>query len=74
MRIDAFHLFFDLRGPAIAFNSAGAIWFNLRFYLSWHDEQVRQGVLEPALLSNYVSLLPASCMLWFLIKIIVLLG
>lgn len=58
MRSEAFHLFYDLKGPTIAFNRGGAIWINLRYYLAWHDAQVKKGDYEPALLSNYVRTLP----------------
>lgn len=53
---DTFNIFYDTAGPLIAFNRGGTIWINLRFYLSWHDEQVKGGYPEKALLSNFVRL------------------
>lgn len=49
------HVFVDVTGPTIAFNRGGTIWLNLRYYLAWHDEAVRQGDLTDALISTYFS-------------------
>lgn len=58
---DTFNIFYDTAGPLIAFNRGGTIWINLRFYLAWHDEQVKGGYPEKALLSNFVRAPFASC-------------
>lgn len=49
------YVFCDTAGPAIAFNRAGAIYLNFRYYLAWHDELVKQGKLADALVSTYFS-------------------
>ncbi|TKY86381.1 hypothetical protein EX895_004530 [Sporisorium graminicola] len=49
------YVFCDTAGPAIAFNRAGAIYLNFRFYLAWHDELVKQGKLADPLVSTYFS-------------------
>jgi hypothetical protein len=52
----ALHIFYDAAGPLIAFNRNGSLFVNLRFYLSWHDEQVQAGDVDDALISNFFSL------------------
>ena len=49
------YVFCDTAGPAIAFNRAGAIYLNFRYYLAWHDELVKQGRMADALVSTYFS-------------------
>ena len=49
------YVFCDTAGPAIAFNRAGAIYLNFRYYLAWHDELVKQGRLADPLVSTYFS-------------------
>ncbi|GAA99452.1 hypothetical protein E5Q_06151 [Mixia osmundae IAM 14324] len=49
------HVFYDLGGPLIAFNRGGSIYLNLRFYLSWHDQQVIAGDLTEALISCFFT-------------------
>ncbi|GAC95754.1 hypothetical protein PHSY_003330 [Pseudozyma hubeiensis SY62] len=49
------YVFCDTAGPAIAFNRAGAIYLNFRYYLAWHDELVKQGKLADPLVSTYFS-------------------
>lgn len=51
----ALHVFIDTSGPTIAFNRAGTIWLNLRYYLAWHDEAVQKGLMTEALISTYFS-------------------
>ncbi|KAL8283592.1 hypothetical protein RQP46_005387 [Phenoliferia psychrophenolica] len=50
------HVFHDLDSPLIAFNRGGAIYFNSRYYFSWHDAEVTRGQLHNALISVYHSL------------------
>lgn len=50
------HIFHDLTGPLIAFNRSGSIFINHRFYLLWHDEMVKKGDLNEALISVYHTL------------------
>lgn len=35
------HLFWDQQGGLIAFNRNGSLFLNLRYYESWHDDEVR---------------------------------
>ncbi|SNX84781.1 uncharacterized protein MEPE_03490 [Melanopsichium pennsylvanicum] len=49
------YVFCDTAGPAIAFNRAGSIYLNFRYYLAWHDELVKQGKMADALVSTYFS-------------------
>lgn len=49
-------VFCDVRGPSIAFNRGGSIYLNLRYYLAWHDEDVRAGRLAAPLVSVYFSI------------------
>lgn len=50
------NVFADVKGPSIAFNRGGALFLNLRYHLVWHDEQVKLGRLDEALISTYHSL------------------
>ncbi|KAK4698280.1 hypothetical protein P7C70_g8001, partial [Phenoliferia sp. Uapishka_3] len=50
------HVFHDLESAIIAFNRGGAIYFNFRYYLAWHDAEVVRGQLDNALISVYHSL------------------
>ncbi|PLW32719.1 hypothetical protein PCANC_19560 [Puccinia coronata f. sp. avenae] len=50
---NSLHVFYDLEGPIIAFNRNGSLFFNLRFYLSWYDEDVKQGNLSNALIGTF---------------------
>ena len=50
------HVFHDMTGPLIAFNRGGSVFFNLRFFLLWHDAAVSQGHVAEALISNFHSL------------------
>lgn len=50
------NVFADVKGPSIAFNRAGSLFLNLRYHLVWHDEQIKQGRLDEALISTYHSL------------------
>lgn len=52
----ALHIFYDKAGPLIAFNRSGSIFFNLRFHLAWHGEEMRQGNIAGALISTYFSM------------------
>jgi hypothetical protein len=52
----ALHVFYDGAGPLIAFNRSGSIFFNLRYHLAWHGEQVKAGRLDEALISTYFSM------------------
>jgi hypothetical protein len=37
------HIFFDQSSQHIAFNREGSLFFNLRFYEAWHDQDVEAG-------------------------------
>ncbi|KAI9626277.1 hypothetical protein KEM48_010529 [Puccinia striiformis f. sp. tritici PST-130] len=50
---NSLHIFYDLEGPIIAFNRNGSLFFNLRFYLSWYDEEVKKGNLSNALIGTF---------------------
>jgi len=50
---NSLHVFYDLEGPIIAFNRNGSLFFNLRFYLAWYDEEVKQGKLTNALIGTF---------------------
>jgi len=50
------HVFSDTKGPTIAFNRGGTIWLNFRFYLVWHDSDVRAGRMADPLISTYFSM------------------
>lgn len=52
----ALHIFYDKSGPLIAFNRSGSLFFNLRFHLAWHGQEVKRGRLEGALISTYFSM------------------
>lgn len=49
------NVFCDTKGPSIAFNRGGSLFLNLRYYLAWHDDDVRQGRLAAPLVSVYFS-------------------
>ena len=51
----ALNVFCDTKGPSIAFNRGGSLFLNLRYYLAWHDEDVRAGRLATPLISVYFS-------------------
>ncbi|QRW13174.1 hypothetical protein RhiLY_12173 [Ceratobasidium sp. AG-Ba] len=50
------HIFYDTKGQTIAFNRNGGLFLNLRYYEAWHDELVKGGNLQKALVSWYFSL------------------
>ncbi|KAF8629109.1 hypothetical protein AX17_005695 [Amanita inopinata Kibby_2008] len=41
--LTSLHIFFDLTSQHIAFNREGSLFFNLRFYETWHDMDVGVG-------------------------------
>lgn len=45
------NIFYDLKGPLIAFNRNGSLFLNLRFYEAWHDTDVQKGDLSQAYVS-----------------------
>ncbi|WFD36491.1 hypothetical protein MCUN1_003371 [Malassezia cuniculi] len=49
-------VFCDVSGPSIAFNRGGSIFLNLRYYLAWHDADVKNGRLSTPLVSVYFTL------------------
>ncbi|EPQ29355.1 uncharacterized protein PFL1_03110 [Pseudozyma flocculosa PF-1] len=49
------NVFCDVEGPSIAFNRGGTIYLNLRYYLAWHDDDVRAGRMSNPLVSTYFS-------------------
>lgn len=50
---NSLHIFYDMEGPIIAFNRNGSLFFNLRFYLSWYDEEVKKGNFSNALIGTF---------------------
>ena len=50
------HIFYDTKGQLIAFNRGGGLFLNLRYYEGWHDELVKEGSLQKAMVSWYFSL------------------
>ncbi|KAK0461397.1 uncharacterized protein EV420DRAFT_1669612 [Desarmillaria tabescens] len=50
------HIFSEDEGTTVAFNRNGSIFLNLRYYIAWHDEQVRKGDMNPAIISWYFTL------------------
>ncbi|KAH7337817.1 hypothetical protein B0J17DRAFT_664321 [Rhizoctonia solani] len=50
------HIFYDTKGGLIAFNRNGSLFLNLRYYEGWHDELVKGGSLQKALVSWYFTL------------------
>ncbi|MBW0477365.1 hypothetical protein O181_017080, partial [Austropuccinia psidii MF-1] len=50
---NSLHIFYDLEGPIIAFNKSGSLFFNLRFYLAWYDEEVKVGNISNALIGTF---------------------
>ncbi|KAG8800465.1 hypothetical protein FRC16_002827, partial [Serendipita sp. 398] len=53
---ESLHIFYDLEGSTIAFNSDGALFLNLRYFESWHDTQVKQGELIKAMMAWFFTL------------------
>ena len=49
LKITSMHIYFDEQGTAIAFNTNGSIFCNLRFFLQLHAEAVAKGDTEKAL-------------------------
>ncbi|PWW80479.1 hypothetical protein C7212DRAFT_276399 [Tuber magnatum] len=49
LKITSMHIYFDEQGTAIAFNTSGSIFCNLRFFLQLHAEAVAKGDTEKAL-------------------------
>ncbi|KAK7035286.1 hypothetical protein VNI00_012053 [Paramarasmius palmivorus] len=49
--LTSLHVFYDLGGGMIAFNRNGSIFFNLRYYEAWHDDDVKTGRMKNALIS-----------------------
>ncbi|KAK0195282.1 hypothetical protein F5146DRAFT_1100835 [Armillaria mellea] len=56
LRMENLHIFNEDEGTTVAFNRNGSIFLNLRYYLAWHDEQVRKGDINPAIVSWYFTL------------------
>ncbi|KAJ7874669.1 hypothetical protein B0H14DRAFT_2717085 [Mycena olivaceomarginata] len=54
--LTSLHIFYDLDGGLIAFNRNGSIFFNLRYYESWHDADVKAGQAKAAYISWYFTL------------------
>ncbi|KAJ7078918.1 hypothetical protein B0H15DRAFT_859732 [Mycena belliarum] len=54
--LTSLHIFYDLEGGLIAFNRNGSIFFNLRYYESWHDIDVKAGLPQAAYVSWYFTL------------------
>lgn len=50
------HIFYDVSGGLIAFNRNASLFFNLRFFQSWHDAEVQSGQLNNAFISWYFTL------------------
>ncbi|KAJ7594698.1 hypothetical protein C8J56DRAFT_927422 [Mycena floridula] len=50
------HIFYDVAGGLIAFNRNGSIFFNLRYFEAWHNDEVARGNTGPALISWYFTL------------------
>lgn len=51
------HVFYDLApSPLIAFNTGGALFLNLRYYIAWHDSLVLVGNKNDALISTFHTL------------------
>ncbi|KAI6094846.1 hypothetical protein F5141DRAFT_1295920 [Pisolithus sp. B1] len=49
-------VFYDLSGGRIAFNCGGTIYFNLRYFEVWHDDEVKKGCRENAQKSWFLAL------------------
>ncbi|KAJ7209538.1 hypothetical protein GGX14DRAFT_451864 [Mycena pura] len=54
--LTSLHIFYDLDGGLIAFNRNGSIFFNLRYYETWHDADVEAGRKKEAYVSWYFTL------------------
>ncbi|KZT69065.1 hypothetical protein DAEQUDRAFT_751065 [Daedalea quercina L-15889] len=50
------HFYFDQSGQRIAFNRNASLFLSLRYFESWHDEDVLQGSMTEALISWYFTL------------------
>ncbi|ORX36563.1 hypothetical protein BD324DRAFT_452712 [Kockovaella imperatae] len=50
------NIFWDHEGPLIAFNRAGSIFCNARYFSAWHDGPVQNGVKGDAFISWYFSI------------------
>ncbi|KAH8112414.1 hypothetical protein DFH11DRAFT_1607467 [Phellopilus nigrolimitatus] len=50
------NIFYDLQGDSIAFNRNASIFVNLRYYESWHDNDVQDGELSRAFSSWFFTL------------------
>ncbi|KAG8814611.1 hypothetical protein FRC17_001044, partial [Serendipita sp. 399] len=53
---ESLHIFYDTEGSAIAFNSDGALFLNLRYFESWHDTQVKGGQPMKAMIAWFFTL------------------
>ncbi|KAI9741967.1 MAG: hypothetical protein M1834_000356 [Cirrosporium novae-zelandiae] len=56
LKRDSLHIFYDLKGPAIAFNSSGSIFCNYRFFEQLHLQKVQQGDKAQATVYWFVTL------------------
>ena len=50
------NIFWDHEGPLIAFNKAGSIFCNARYFTSWHDAACQLGMRNEAFISWYFSI------------------
>ncbi|KAF8552603.1 hypothetical protein OG21DRAFT_1443221 [Imleria badia] len=50
------HVFYDVAGGPIAFNRDGSIFFNLRYFEAWHDQDVQKGDSQQAQISWFFAL------------------
>lgn len=48
------HVFYDLESHLIGFNRNGSIFFNLRYWEAWHDDDASKRNVAPALISWFV--------------------
>jgi hypothetical protein len=53
-----FHMYLDLDGAKIAFNDAGSVFFNLRYYMQVHMKQQEQVSLN-------TSISTSACSFWY---------
>ncbi|KAI6022005.1 hypothetical protein EDC04DRAFT_2937394 [Pisolithus marmoratus] len=49
-------VFYDVSGGCIAFNCGGTIYLNLRYFETWHNEQVKSGNRQNAQMSWFLAL------------------
>ncbi|KAG8940571.1 hypothetical protein FRC03_005367 [Tulasnella sp. 419] len=56
LKSNSLNIFYDKDGDLIAFNKGGDLFLNIRPYEQWHDEDVRKGKTENALISWYHTL------------------